>query len=460
MSNETSLEKFGYEESLKRVLPLSFLVFYGFAYICPTSLFGTYAFVANLTHGMISLAYLLALVAMLFTAYSYVCMSKAYPIAGSAYSYTQRSINPYIGFLSGWAIILAYMLIPMINYLLASIFLAPYLPNIPSWVIILIMISIVTIVNHFGITATAWTNNILILFQMIFYIAFMLFIIKWLLEGNGAGTLFSLDGFYNAIEFHKPDVGWRALFTGASILALNFLGFDAVTTVAEEAVNPEKNIGRAIVITAIGAGVFFILGCYLMTLAWPNGWNEFKVIGSGAQELIVKIGGAMMGYLFTATYVTATLASAMASQASASRILFGMGRDGVLPKKFFGYVHPKYKTPTWNILMIGFISLSGIFLSFAVACGLINFGALLGFTMVNISVVAHYFIRGKKRDTLSFFRYLIVPIIGAIVCLTIWWSLSVTAKLLGFAWLAIGTLYLASTTNFFRKLPPELDLKE
>lgn len=416
--------------------------------------------VSHSTHGMVALSYVVAMLAMIFTAYGYGRMAAAYPIAGSSYSYAQRAINPHIGFLSGWAILMDYMLIPMINFLLSSIFMAHYFPGVPGWVWIVSLILIVTIINYYGITVTAWANNTLIIIQLIFVTAFALFAVNWLLTGNGAATFFDWSAFCNSAELNQPGVGWVAILGGASILALSFLGFDAVTTVAEEAINPEKNIGKAITFICLGAGIMFIVVSYLMQLSWPLGWKEFNVVDRGAQELVIMIAGNSMGYFFIASYIVAGLASAMVSQASASRILFGMGRDGALPKRFFGYIHPKHKTPTFNIFLIGVISLAALFLNLETAVSLINFGALAGFILVNLSVIAHYYIKQKKRDGFDFVRYLVVPVIGATICFIIWLNLDIHSKLLGFAWLFVGIIYLALTTNFFRKLPPEMKLED
>jgi amino acid transporter len=268
-----------------------------------------------------------------------------------------------------------------------------------------------------------------------------------------------MSAFVNANEMGVMG-GFGVILTGASILALSFLGFDAVTTVSEEAINPEKNIGKAIIITCLGAGLLFTVVAYLCQLAWPNGWNEFQSVDSGAYELIGKVAGSTMAYLFTAVYCIGCLASAMASQSSAARILYGMGRDGSLPKKIFAYIHPKHKTPTFNIFIIGAISLVGVKLSLAAAASLINFGALAGFALVNFSVIAHYFIKKKQRSAWGVIKYLILPLGGAIVCIAIWISLDIHSKILGFSWLAVGIVYLAATTNFFRKLPPDLKMEE
>jgi putrescine importer len=348
----------------------------------------------------------------------------------------------------------------MMNYLVAAIFLQPVFPGVPSWVFILIYIVVVTIINVIGIQLTAWVNNGLVLIQAVFLAAFLIFVIKWIATGNGAATFFDWTAFFNANEFAKPGVGWGAILGGASILALSFLGFDAVTTVAEEAIEPEKNVGRAIIITCIGAGAVFVITGYLCQLAWPMGWNEFKSVDTGAYELIAKVAGSAMGYLFTGAYCIACLASAMASQASASRILFGMGRDGALPKKFFAHIHPKFHTPVYNVLLIGVISLVALKLTLAAAASLINFGALVGFTLVNLSVIAHYFIRQKHRSGTSIIKYLILPILGAATTFTIWWNLDIHSKILGFSWLIVGTIWLAISTKGFTKLPPDLKMEE
>jgi putrescine importer len=459
MSTNTNLENFGYEQSLKRVMPLSSIVLYGLAYMAPGTIFGTYGLVTGMTHGMLALTYAIALLAMLFTALSYSDMVRAFPVAGSAYSYVQRSINPHVGFLAGWAILMDYLLIPMLNYIIASLFLGAVFPTVPSWIWIISMLIIVTIINYIGIQMTSWANNTLVILQFIFIGALLIFIFKWLIDGNGAATFFDWNAIFNSVEFKQEGMGLGILLTGASILALSFLGFDAVTTIVEEAKDPEKNVGKAILIICIGAGGFFIFLAYFFQLAWPNAWKEFSSPDTGAYELIVMVAGTVMGYFFTAITVLGTLASALASQASASRILFGMGRDGVLPKRFFGFVHAKHQTPTYNILLIGVISLVALVLNLGTAISLVNFGALAGFALVNLSVVFHYYIKKKQRTLGQTLKYLIFPLIGATVCVTIWLSLATNAKLLGFAWLGVGLIYLAITTNLFRKLPPDLKLE-
>ncbi|MDR1068050.1 MAG: APC family permease [Clostridiales Family XIII bacterium] len=461
----SNLEKFGYKQTLNRVLPLRSLVFYGLAYLAPVTIFSTYGPVQVQTHGMLAFAYLIATVGMLFTALSYSHMSKAFPVAGSVYSYVQRSISSHLGFLSGWAILMDYLLLPMINFLLAGIYLHVAFPMIPNWVFIVAYIAIVTVINLMGIQLTSWVNNGLIIIQTIFVLFFVIIAVKFVIGGGGAGTLLDTSAFVNLDELKilgdgSGMGGMAVIFGGASILCLSFLGFDAVTTVSEEAINPEKNIGRAIIITCLAAGVIFILVSYVFQLAWPTGWQEFVASDSGSAELIERIGKSFMVYLFTAVYCVGCFASAVASQSSAARLLYGMGRDGALPRKFFAHLNEKRKVPSYNVILIGVISLVGIFLSLDLAVSLINFGALAGFALVNICVIVYYFVKKKQRSGLSIVKYLILPAIGAIVCIAIWISLATDAKILGFIWLGVGVVLLAVITNFFRKPPVDLQMSE
>lgn len=444
-------------KELKRVLPLSSLVFYGLAFMVPLTIFTTYGIVTNMTHGMVALTYVVTTLCMGFTAFSYVRMTKAYPVAGSVYTYVHKSINPYLGFLSGWVILIGYMFLPMLNYLVSAIFLSAAIPQIPVWAWVVAFIIIVTIVNHFGIQLTDIFNRAIVWIQIIFLVALMIIVLKFLLGGGGVGTLVDADSFINLKELNQIG-GFSILLSGASILALSFLGFDAISTLSEEAINPEKNIGRAILIACIGAGIMFTVICYFLQLAWPTAWFEMIDVDGGSYELIGRIGGTAMAYIFTAAYAVGCVASSISSVASASRVLYGMGRDRILPNKIFGYLHPKHQTPTYSIVIMGIISLSAIFVSLATAASLLNFGALLGFTMVNLSVIAHYFIKGKKRSGMDIVRYLVAPICGAAFTFAIWINLDFTSMALGFSWIAIGVIYLAYTTKFFTKLPVEMKL--
>ncbi len=442
---------------LKRVLSLNSLVFYGLAFMVPLTIFTTYGLVTNLTHGMTSLTYVVTTLCMAFTAFSYVHMTKAYPSAGSVYTFVHKSINPYLGFLSGWLVLIGYMFLPMLNYLAAATFLHASIPQIPVWVWVVGFAVVVTVVNHFGIKVTDIFNKGIVWFQFIFLGVLVIIIIKGLLSGSGAGTLFDFTQFVNMEELAKEGMGFGILLSGASLLALSFLGFDAISTLSEEAINPKKDIGKAILIACIGAGLMFTIITYLLQLAWPSAWFEMVDVEGGSYEVITHVAGSLMAYFFTAAYAVGCLASSISSVSSASRVLYGMGRDNILPKKIFAYLDPKKQTPTFSIIIIGAISLLALVVSLAVAASLLNFGALLGFTMVNLSVIAHYFIKSKLRSGINIIKYLFAPLIGAAFTFMIWVNLDRTSMILGGVILLVGVIYLAIATKGFRTLPEEME---
>lgn len=281
MANKTNLDNLNYEQQLSRVLKLPSVVFFGVAYMAPITIFTTYGLVTEMTHGMLSLTYTIATLAMMFTAMSYRHMVKAYPIAGSVYTYTQRSINPHVGFMGGWGILLDYILLPMFNYVAVGLYMSILIPEVSVKIWIAVFIVIVGIVNLFGMNFTKIFNNTLIVIQLIFLVAVIIFSLKYIFSGGGLGTIFDTSAYFNATEFASPEVGWTGIFAGASILCMSFLGFDSVTTIAEETIEPEKTIGRALLIVCFAAGGTFIVTSYIMQSAWPEGWASYENADTG-----------------------------------------------------------------------------------------------------------------------------------------------------------------------------------
>lgn len=451
------LNGLGYEQSLKRVLTLRNLVFFGISYLAPTVIFNQYGILTQITQGMMALSTLITVVAVMFTAYSYSQMVKVYPVAGSAYTYVQRAINPHLGFMTGWVILLDYVLIPLVCYLTVGLYMNRFVPQVPVWVWIIISVVAMTVINIIGIQSTSRFNTIIMVLQFAFTLVFIAVVIKFILGGGGAGTLISAENFYDPIDFTKP-----GLLAASAIMAISFLGFDAVTTVAEEAIEPKKNIGRAIFIICIGAGVVFTFIAYISQLAWPDAWKEMSDPMTGIFDLFEHMKTGYMATTFLVIDNCASLACALTATAAVARILYGMGRDGVLPKKFFGYIHPKFKSPVYNILLISVLSLSSIIFSenLYAALSLVSFGALSAFTLVNLSVIFQYVIKDKKRGPANILKYLIVPACGVLVSGYLFLSIETAGKIVGGCWLLLGVIYSAATTSFWRKLPPELNLDE
>lgn len=432
-----TLESFGYEQELNRVLGLPAVCLFGFAYLAPCTIFSYFGLINGSTHGMMSFAYFIATVAMLFTALSYRQMVKAYPIAGSVYNYTSRSINPSVGFLSGWVILLDYILLPMINYIIAAGFIPLILPGIPVWLDMIILIVIVTVVNLVGVKVMSTFDNIFIVIQFAFVLTAIVFAVKVI--GQHDYSILDINGFINMSEW--SNVGLNGVVSGAAVLCLCFLGFDSVTTLAEEAKDPAKTVGRALLIITLCAGGLFVISTYLFQVAWPEGWRELDP-DNGSYQLIGYLAGEFMATLLCWIMIIACLASAISSQASCARILYSMGRDHQLPNKVFGHVSKKYKVPDYNIVFIGIVSLLSIWISLDVGSTMINFGALLGFTMVNVSVFAHYWVREKNRGPAAVIKFIILPLCGVCVCMYLWANLGFWALVIGFIWLAIGVVVL------------------
>jgi len=443
---------------LRRTLHLRSVVLFGLAYMAPLIVLGTYGVVADATDGSVPTAYLLALLAMLFTAHSYGRMARAYPVAGSAYTYVRRSIDSRVGFLVGWATLLDYFFLPMVIWLIGAAYLHTQFPSVPNWVWIVAFIVITTALNVRGIRTAEAVNYLLMVFQLVVIGTFVVLSLLHVTRAGGAAAVGS------EVPFWHDGTTVGGISSGAAIAAYSFLGFDAVTTLTEETIEPKKTMPRAILLTALLGGVIFVVVAYATQLTHPG--HSFKDTGSAAFEIAKEIGGSVFSSFFLAGLIVAQTASGIAAQASASRLLFAMGRDSVLPHKVFGYVHPRFRTPAVNILLTGVIGLIALKLDVATSTSFINFGAFTAFTFVNLSVVATWVRvrrrarRGEGADVGGVLSALLAPLIGAAVDVWLMTHLDRAALILGLSWLVVGILYLTWLTRGFRVPPPEMDFVE
>jgi len=439
----------GQHSGLKRILGLPALVFFGLAYMVPLTVFTTYGVVTETTGGHVPMAYIVTLAAMFFTAYSYGRMVEHYPTAGSAYTYTRRAFGGRIGFMVGWALLLDYIFLPMINYLVIGIYMTEYFPAIDQGIWVLGAIAVVTALNVLGIKLVAKMNLVIIAFQGVFLAVF----IAISLSAIGSGDTPSL-----LAPFYSEGLAWNTIVGGAAILCLSFLGFDAVSTLSEETQNPKRDIPRAIMLCTLVGGVLFIVASYAGHLVFPD-YQNFGSADSAAVDVMRRAGGTLLVTFFTAAYVAGCFASAMASQASVSRILFAMGRDKVLPR-FFGKVSQRYGTPLGATLIVGAISLMALVISLELAATMISFGALVAFSFVNLSVIKHYLVDEHLLQPNSLVRYGLMPSIGFLLTIWLWSSLSAHTFEVGLSWVAVGFVYLLYITRLFKRDVPDLELKE
>ncbi|GAA4971803.1 APC family permease [Kineococcus glutinatus] len=435
---------------MRRVLGVPSLVVFGLAYMVPLTVFTTYGLVTDMTGGHLPLAYVVTLAAMLFTAYSYGWMVRAHPSAGSAYTYTRRAFGPHAGFLTGWTLLLDYVFLPMINYLVIGIYLAEAVPAVPAPVWVLASIALVTALNVLGITLVNRMNVALLAVQGVFLAVFVVAALRTV-AGDGAPSL--------TAPFWSAGTDVSAVLAGSAILCLSFLGFDAVSTLAEEAKDARRTIPRAILTSALAGGVLFVVVAWVGHLVLPD-HTSFTDVDSASLDVMAAAGGDLLEAFFTAAYVAGCFASAMASQAGVSRILYAMGRDRVLPRRLFGTLHARHRTPVAAVLAVGLVSCLALSISLELAAAMVSFGALVAFSFVNLSVVKHYLVDSGRRGAGDVVRFGVLPGTGVLLTLWLWTSLSGTTFAVGLTWIAVGFVYLVGLTRAFRRPVPELALDE
>lgn len=443
----------------KKVLGLGSLICFGLAYLAPTVVFNYYGPMSVASNGMYTTVMLCTAIAMFFTAFSYASMSKVFQKSGSAYVYVQQSLNPHMGFVAGWVMLLDYLLLPMVCFLLVGVYMNTYIPAVPVAVWIIVLVTLCFLVNVFGISNTAKADNIIVGAALLMMALFVVVGIITIAKGGIDGTS---NGLIDGTAFYNPEVfQFRLVLYPAAILCVSFLGFDAVSTLSEEAKNPKKDIPKAIVLVCLGAGIIFTLIAYIAQVMWPVGWQQMSDPDAGIFQLLAKITlTPHMDIAFLIIDNIGSIACALSGQAAVTRIMYNMGRDNILPKKLFGRLN-KYGVPVYNLIIVAIIGLLGIVFADNIMAGaeLISFGAVTGFLLVNVSVPVYFLIRKKERRGKSIFMHGIMPIVATIICAVLWINMSNTAKTVGLIWLAIGVLVLAIQTKGFRKLPPEMELE-
>jgi putrescine importer len=440
---------------LKRALGPTALVLFGLTYLAPVTVFTTYGIVAKSTDNHLPAAYVVALMAMIFTALSYGRMSRAFPASGSAYTYTGQTFGSHIGFMTGWTLMLDYLFLPMINFLLIGIYLNTQFPAVPQWAFALAALLLVLLFNVLGITLVNKLNIAIVALSVLLVVVFVALTMKELFTNPSSNTPSLIEPFLPG----KGGLG--PVFSGAAVLALSFLGFDAVSTLSEEAKNPKRDIPRAILLTTLIGGAIFIVVSWVGALVYPD-WHAFANVDSAGIDLMARVGGTALTSFFVAVYVIGAFGSGMTTQVSVSRIIYSMGRDRVFPK-IFATLHPRFRTPIAAAIAVSIVSLLALFISLDIAATMISFGALAAFSMVNLSVIRHFlFPKGgrEKPSAGEWLRYGVLPLIGFGLTVWLWTSLSQITFVLGLSWMVLGFIYLAVTTRFFRRTPPTMNFSE
>ena len=445
---------------LRKALTLWDLVFYGMVLIQPTAPIPLFGVAQKLSNGHTVTTILVAMFAMIITAISYGRMAAIYPSAGSAYTYVGRTVNAHLGFLVGWAMLLDYILQPLLNVVWISVALqSRYITVVPFFMTALAVVILITGLNLIGIRSSARTNKLL-LFAMCAVIAiFFVLAVRYLFHLSRWSGLFSVTPFYAPATFSA-----RRIWGATSFAALTYIGFDGITTLSEDVENPRRNVLLAVVIVCLLTGLLSGAEVYLGQRIWPD-WHTFSNLETAFMDVCHRVGGVFLFQAMGGVLLLAALGSALTGAIGAAKLLFAMGRDGVLPRKFFGYVHPATNIPTYNILLIGVIAYGGAMVlsyignAYEHAGELLNFGAFLAFMGVNLAAFWHFGLN-RKGPQRRIVVDIILPLFGLAFCASIWWNLNELAKAVGGLWFVIGVVYLAATTRGFRRAPKMIDFSD
>ncbi|ELX8381198.1 APC family permease [Providencia vermicola] len=435
---------------LAKTLTLLQVVMIGLAYIQPMTIFDTFGMVSDKTGGHVPTSYIIALAAILFTALSYGKLVKRFPSAGSAYTYAQKSMSPHIGFLVGWTSLLSYIFMPMINILLAKIYLQDIFPTVEPAIFVVGLVILMTAANLRGINVIANLSTVIAIIQVGVMVVFTFIVIHGVSNGEGTGEVWTFRPFADEHTELIP------LIAGATILCFSFLGFDGLSSLSEETPNAGKVIPRAIFLTALIGGIIFITVSFFLQQFFPD-VSRFKNINETQPDIMRFVAGAFFQSIILVFSCVTVLASGMAAHAGSARLMYVMGRDGVFPEKIFGHVSPKWRTPSYNVLMVGVLALGAIWFEMDFATALINFGALIAFTFVNISVISQFFIRERRINGIkNILNYLILPVIGTLTVCVLWLNIEEDSMVYGLIWTAVGLVYMAILTRMFRRPMPQM----
>jgi putrescine importer len=475
LSNDASVAS---APRLRRSLTLFDLILYGVIVIQPVAPMSVFGVLSDRGRGHVVTAILIAMVAMLFTGISYGRMARAYPSAGSAFTYVAQEINPTVGFITGWSMVMDYMLNPLICTVWCAGQAAQFAPGVAPWIWKIFFAVVFTLLNIRGIKTSSRINAGMAVLMGMVVVGIFVAAARYIFGTHHDAAYFTRP-FYDPATFTAS-----GLFGCTSIAVLTYIGFDGISTLSEEAENPRRNILYATVLTCVVIGVLSAVEVYVAQLIWPAS-EPFPDINTAYSY----VAGRAWSPLFPVvgfTLLLANFGSGLGAQIGAARLLYGMGRSNALPKSFFGAVDEKHRVPRNNVFVVGAVALLGAFVleivagfktyslgtsglswttfvkilnggeAYGLGAEMLNFGALIAFMGVNLAALLRYFVRSQEKKL----TFLIPPALGFIICLGLWLNLSKPAIIVGSIWMAAGIAFGIWKTNWFRsplsfELPPE-----
>jgi len=438
--------------TLRRTLRLRDLVLYGIIVIQPVAPMGIYGVISNKAGGHVVTTILIAMVAMLFTAISYGRMARVYPSAGSAYTYVGKEIHPGLGYVTGWSMVMDYILNPLICVAFCSKAAMNIIPEVPFYAWVVVFAAFFTFLNVWGIETSATINQWMCAGMGVVVVIFFVAVGRYVWGIHQYGSGFFTQPFYNPQTFSL-----RGLFSGTAVAVLTYIGFDGISTLSEEVENPRRNVLLATVLVCVITGVLSGLEVYAAQLVWGSKPFPSEVVESAFALIARAAGGVVLFHIINFTLLIANVGSGMGSQLGAARLLYGMGRGNALPKSFFGKLEPKRRIPRNNVIAVGVFALIGAAMlelfarqlgggAYEIGAQTLNFGAFIAFMGVNAAAFVHYFVRNPRKEAGN----LLPPVLGFLICGYIWLNLSRPAQIVGAIWMALGIGYGAIRTKGFR----------
>ncbi|MFD7776916.1 APC family permease [Streptomyces sp. NPDC059753] len=434
------------EETLRRSLGFRDLVVYGLLFIAPMAPVGIFGTLDARSHGAVALVYVVATVAMAFTAFSYAQMVRVAPQAGSVFTYARVGLGEAPGFVAGWMAMLDYLLIPAVAYLFSGIAMNALVPSVSRWVWTALAVIITTCLNLWGVRAAARVGFAVLAMEIVVLLVFLgSAIVVLVRDGAERGWLSPLTG-----DGSQGAFALSAVVGAVSVAVLSYLGFDAIVSFAEEVTGGSAKVARAVLFCLALAGVLFIAQTYLVALLEPV--SSAELAGDPAKQgsafydaIDVSVGGWLHDLVAVSKAIGAAFA-ALAGQAAAGRLLFAMARDRRLPKAL---ARTDSGVPRVALLCAAVVTLVAAVWAARRDDGLdhlvsvVDIGALTAFVLLHASVVGWFVVR-RGGGTFSWWRHLLVPVVGAAITVAVIVEASGTAQVVGAIWLAAGLVVLVA----------------
>lgn len=438
---------------LRRVLRLWDLVYYGIILTSPIAVVPMFGEAQVLSRGHAVVTLLAAMVAMTATAVSFGRMATVYPSAGSVYTYVTRAFNAQMGFVLGWAMFMEYLFQPLQNSLYAALTIQRLVPSVPFAILSAVAVGFMTLLCWFGIRTTAHINQLLLVLMSVVMIAFLGEAIRYIFLHQ------HWQGFVTTRPLYDPRTfSVRAIAAGTALAATTYIGFDGVSILAEEVENPRRNVMLASVLVCVFTGLFAAFQVFLAVRVWPD-YSTLANPETAFMDVARVVGGSSLFVAFGIVLLISSLACGLAGLLGAVRLLYGMGRDNILPRRVFGHLNPVRGNPTYNVAIVGVVAYVGtLTMQWERSVELLNFGALMAFMAVNLAALKHFGF-GAGADQRNVVFDIVVPALGFLFCLIIFLGLQGSTLWAGAAWVAVGIVYIALKVKKLSR-PAVIDFSE